>query len=110
MSSSQSAQTALPMAIDLQGTDDRQVCERKLAEAQREMGAFFTAVRRLYGKREAVRAAEYWIDFAESPNTPLIDGNPNWRHITIEAAGQLAKRRPFDHLSERAQDGALRPS
>jgi hypothetical protein len=110
MSSPQPAQTALPMAIDLQGADDRQACERQLAEAQREMGAFITAVRTLYGETEAVRAAEYWVAFAESKKTPLIDGHPNWRHITIAAAGQLATGRFLDRLSAPTQDGASRPS
>ena len=110
MRSPQPAQTVLPMAIDLQGTDDRQVCERQLDEARREMGAFVMAVRRLYGETEAARAAEYWIEFAEGEKTPLIDGYPNWRHITIAAAGQLAKGHFLDRLSAPTQGEVSRPS
>jgi hypothetical protein len=68
------------------------------------------AVRKLYGSAEAARAAEYWIELAESARTPLIDGYPNWRHITIEAAAQLAKDHFPTGLSARTQHEASRPS
>jgi hypothetical protein len=110
MSSTQPEQTSLPTAIGLQGADDWQACEWQFAHAKREMGAFITAVRRIYGEVEAARAAEYWIEFAESEKTPLIDGYPNWRHITIEAAGQLAKDHFLTRLSEQTRHGAAQPS
>jgi hypothetical protein len=98
------------MAPGLQVADCRESCERQFANAKREMGAFVLAVRRLYGSAEAARAAEYWIGLAESAKTPLIDGSPSWRHITIAAAGQLAKDRFLDRLSAQVQDGVSRPS
>jgi hypothetical protein len=98
MGSPQPAETSLPMALGLQDSDDRERCERQFANAKRELGAFAMAVRMLYGEAEAARATEHWIELAESPKTPLIDGYPNWRHVTIAAASELANARFRDHL------------
>jgi hypothetical protein len=71
-------------------------CRDEVIAAEKEMGAFVIAVRDLYGKLEASRAAEDWVELAEDIEGPLIDGYPNWRHITVAAASQLAKRRTLD--------------
>lgn len=105
-----STSTLLPTTLALQGADSTERCEQQLTQAMREMGAFMMAVRRLYGSEEAAGAAESWIDLAESAKTPLIDGFPNWRHITIEAAGQLAKDHFPTGLSARTRHEASRPS
>jgi hypothetical protein len=110
MISPQRVQTSLPMAPGREGADSSERCERQFVNAKREMGSFVTAVRKLYGSAEADRAAEYWIELAESTRTPLIDGYPNWRHITIAAAGQLAKDHFPTGLSARTRHGASRPS
>jgi hypothetical protein len=104
------AQTSLPTALGLQDAEYREGCERQFAHAMREMGAFVTAVRRLYGSEAAARAAKYWIELAESANAPVIDRLPNWRKITIAAAGQLAKDHFLDCLSAPQRDEASRPS
>jgi CheY-like chemotaxis protein len=54
------------------------------------MGAFVAAVGRHWGPAAAVRAADYWIELAESTSPPLVDGRPNWRKLTIMASSRLA--------------------
>jgi hypothetical protein len=61
-------------------------CRQQIADAEREMGAFVAAV----GPVAAVRAAEHWIELAESIGPPLEDGRPNWRKLTIMASSRLA--------------------
>jgi len=73
--------------------EDAGNCARQFAAAQREMGAFVGAIRRLYEEADAMHAAECWIRLAESEEVPLVDGYPDWRHITVMAASQVAKRR-----------------
>jgi CheY-like chemotaxis protein len=65
-------------------------CRQQIADAEREMGAFVAAVGRRSGPAAAVRAAEHWIELAESTSLPLVDGRPNWRTLTIMAASRLA--------------------
>jgi hypothetical protein len=103
------AQTSLPTAISPQGADGRESCERQVTHAMREMGAFVMAVRKLYGSEEAAHAAERWVELAENADVPLIDGYPTWRHITIAAAGQIAKDRLLAHLSAPTRDGVSQP-
>ena len=66
-----------------------ETCESQFVAAKRELSAFVQAVYRSFGRRESLRAAEYWLALVESPRTPLIDGYPNWRNVTIEAADRL---------------------
>jgi hypothetical protein len=60
--------------------------------AERELGAFMSAVTELYGSEQARISAEDWIEEFESR-----DGLPGltireWRLITIAAAARLADR------------------
>jgi hypothetical protein len=71
-------------------------CHEQLAAAERELGAFVTAVRTLFGDAEAPRAAEDWIELAEHTATPSAGRHPNWRRITIAAASRLAARQVKD--------------
>lgn len=98
------------MALGLHGAAGGESCEQQFANAKREMGAFVMAVRRLYGREEAARAAEYWVELAESGRASMMDGYPTWRHITVAAAGQIAKDRYLARLSAPTQDGVSRPS
>jgi hypothetical protein len=66
------------------------VCRRQLREAERELGAYFTAVAELFGAEAAAHAAECWIELLETTNLPAFDGRLNWREITILAASRLA--------------------
>jgi hypothetical protein len=65
-------------------------CRQQIADAEREMGAFVAAVARHSGPVAAVRAAEHWLELAESMNPTLVDGRPDWRKLTIMAASRLA--------------------
>ena len=68
----------------------------QLAPAERELSAFFTAVKEMFGGEEARRATEDWIEELarrdwpnEAPvEVPVID----WRRVTIAAAARLACR------------------
>ena len=65
-------------------------CRQQIADAEREMGAFVAAVGRHSGPVAAIRAAEHWIELAESIGPPSVDGRPNWRKLTIMASSRLA--------------------
>jgi hypothetical protein len=65
-------------------------CEWLIAEAEREIGAFVSAVREIFGSAAAARAAEYWIELAETVRLPAVEGRPNWRKLTIMASCRLA--------------------
>jgi len=60
--------------------------------AERELGAFISAVTELFGSEEAGLAAEDWLD-----ELVLLDALPgltsrDWRFITIAASARLANR------------------
>ena len=60
--------------------------------AERELGAFITAVTELFGPEQARLAAEDWIDELE-----LMDALPGptrreWASVTVAASAQLARR------------------
>ena len=62
------------------------------AAAQRELAAFYEAVSEMYGPEEAMLAALDWIEALEKI-APVADGSPpDWRLMTIAAAGGLASR------------------
>jgi len=82
-----------PMVFSSDAVSYRAECEREFAAAERELEAFVSAVRILFGEAEAAGAAELWVQFAENIETPLIDGRQNWRRsITVAAASQLATK------------------
>ena len=54
--------TAEPIAPGSEDANYKENCERQLATAERELGAFVMAVGRLYGSVEAFHAADRWID------------------------------------------------
>jgi hypothetical protein len=82
-----------PIAVSSEDADSIEMCRRQFAAATREMGAFVKAVHMLFGSVEAAQASEFWVELAEREEMPLVDGYPNWRHITVAAASQLAQRR-----------------
>jgi hypothetical protein len=49
-------------------------CRQQIADAEREMGAFVAAVAQHSGPVAAIRAAEHWLELAESMNPTLVDG------------------------------------
>jgi hypothetical protein len=77
-------------------------CRWLIAEAEREITAFFTAAREIFGSAAAVRAAEYWIELAETVSLHAVEGRPNWRKLTIMASCRLAADSIF--AGESAED------
>jgi hypothetical protein len=78
--------------------------QTSFVDAKRELGAFVTAVKMLYGHDAANSAEEYWLD--EFENSELCAGRrlPMWRCVTIAAASRLANNdRLFSRRSSREE-------
>jgi hypothetical protein len=60
--------------------------------AERELAAFYEAVFRRYGLKEARKAAQDWIEELGTMDWPADWALLNWRHVTITAADCLAFR------------------
>ena len=76
-------------------------CACLLSMAERELGAFLSAVRDLYGPEQATISAEDWLDELESMDHVPGSATREWRWITIAAAARLARR-----LTEAGHHGA----
>ena len=63
-----------------------------VAAAETELTAFCEAVFRRYGRKEARKAAQDWIEELETMDWPADWALPNWRHVTIAATDCLAFR------------------
>ena len=78
-------------------SQETSACEENLlAIAERELGAFMRAVTELFGREQAVLAAEDWVDELES-----MDGLPgpamrDWGAVTVAASARLARRLSAD--------------
>jgi hypothetical protein len=81
--------------------DARQVTVERVAEfmttAETELAAFYEAVFRRYGLKEARKAAQDWIEELETMEWPADWALPNWHQVTIAAADCLALRL-IDHV------------
>jgi hypothetical protein len=88
-----SVQDSPSVVLDPEVVHCCETCRMQMEAAKREMGAYATAVHELFGKTEAGRAAEDWIEAAESVASPFIDAYPNWRQVTVAAASKLSIRR-----------------
>ena len=64
----------------------------RIGMAERELGAFMSAVTELYGPEQARIAAEDWIYTFEATDEPFGFTTGQWRNITIQAAWLLATR------------------
>jgi hypothetical protein len=69
-----------------------------MTTAETELAAFYEAVFRQYGQKEAKKAAQDWIEELETMDWPADRALPNWRPVTIAAADCLAFR-IIDHSS-----------
>jgi hypothetical protein len=82
----------------------QQVPAERVAEfmmaAETELAAFYEAVFRRYGLKEARKSAQDWIEELETMDWPTDWALPNWRHVTIVAADCLALR-ITDHSQSR---------
>ena len=83
---------------------DGQASVERVAElmttAETELAAFYEAIFRRYGLREARKAAQDWIEELEATDWPADWTFPNWRHVTIAACDCLALR-IIDHALRR---------
>jgi hypothetical protein len=68
--------------------------------AKMELAAFYEAVFRRYGLKEARMAAQDWIEELETMEWLVDWPLPNWRHVTIAASDCLAFR-IIDHSASR---------
>jgi len=59
--------------------------------AERELAAFFVAVKELFGSEQARLAAEDWLHELAAMNS-LAFSSHEWRRITLEVAARLASR------------------
>jgi hypothetical protein len=71
-----------------------------MAAAETELTAFYEAVFRRYGLKEARKSAQDWIEELETMEWPDDWALPNLRHVTIAAADCLAFR-IIDHSPSR---------
>jgi hypothetical protein len=63
-----------------------------MTTAEKELAAFYEAVFRQYGLKEARKTAQDWIEELGTMDWPADWTLPNWRHVTIAAADRLALR------------------
>jgi hypothetical protein len=80
-------------------------CQRRVADAEKELGAFVAAVSRLWGPSAAARAAEYWIALAEGLSPHSVDSRPNWRQLTVLASSRLALDSRLHNFSVQGAEG-----
>jgi hypothetical protein len=66
-------------------------CAEFMTIAERELGAFFSAVTELFGSEQAEHSAEDWLDELEATNC-LPASTREWRLITAKVATRLANR------------------
>ncbi len=71
-----------------------------LTAAETELAAFYEAVFRRYGLKEAKKAAQDWIEELETMDWPADWALPYWRYVTFAAADCLAFR-IIDHSPSR---------
>src|ERR1700722_10637879 len=71
-----------------------------ITTAETELAAFYEAVFRRYGLKEARKSAQNWIEELETMDWPAGWALPNWRHVTIAAVDCLALR-IIDHSPSR---------
>ncbi len=79
-------------------------CRELLAVAERELGAFISAVAELYDAEQASLAAMYWLDQLESMNSLPGSTSRDWRLVTVAAIARLANRPPVNPVAERRRD------
>ena len=66
--------------------------EDQLNMAERELSAFFIAVKTLFGPDQATLSVEDWLDAIEQGLSPNQPRSHDWRAVTIVASSRLAHR------------------
>ena len=67
-------------------------CSELVRKAERELGAFTSAVAELYGAEQARLSAIDWLDQFESLNNLPGSTSHDWRLVTVRATVRLVKR------------------
>ena len=78
--------------VDELTNSDGPTLAKLMTMAERELGAFISAVTELFGSEQARLAAEDWLD--ELVSMEALPGltSRDWRFITITASARLANR------------------
>jgi hypothetical protein len=79
-----------------------------LALAERELSAFVTAVRQLFGAERAWQAGNIWIDELERKDWPSEAPVIDWRKVTIAAVGKACRPRQTSNLTTLRQKACSR--
>lgn len=77
-------------------------CTDRFATAEQELSAFFTAVKDLFGSKQAEISAQDWLQELEASNN-LPASAREWRLITNRVTKQLAIQLNASSLSTRSQ-------
>jgi hypothetical protein len=73
-----------------------------IASAERELSALFSAVDELFGPEEAALAAKDWLQQLKAMKTlPVLPRQ--FRQLSINASGRLAKRLGSDGLKRKSK-------
>ena len=83
-------------------------CACLMSMAERELGAFISAVTELYGPEQATISAEDWLDELESIGRIPGSTTREWQLITIAESARLARRLTEPHTLRRPVRGSLR--
>jgi hypothetical protein len=67
-------------------------CADQIHMAERELSAFISAVRQLFGPEEAKLSVEDWLDVSELVDSPPGSTSRDWRAVSVAASARLAKR------------------
>src|SRR5258708_36146971 len=70
--------------------------------AEKELAAFVSAVRELFGSTEAQQSAGDWIEIVTLMSCQTPGASPDWRRGTMTAAGRLTRRVNSRTLAARA--------
>ena len=90
--------------VAVTGQEGKSIAQH-LASAERELSAFITAVRQLFGPEQAWHAADNWMEELEQTDWISEAQAIDWRAVTIVAAARLVgrdKRQLSGNLSRKA--------
>lgn len=68
------------------------ICEVQTQLAEREFAAFISAVKELFGPKQAQLSAVDWLDELDSMDSQPGSTSRHWRAVTIAASARLANR------------------
>ncbi|HLQ77666.1 MAG TPA: hypothetical protein VK210_09935 [Terriglobia bacterium] len=68
------------------------ICKAQTQMAERELSAFISAVKELFGPDQAQLSAVDWLDELELMDIPPGSTSRDWRAVTIVASVRLANR------------------